>query len=661
MIKKISCALLTFSVCVTLAVTPQWTPEQSKRVLSAVMNPGKIILVSKKHPQSEADSMGISHYLKMPNEHIARFQLSWMLLTQANVDFSPFETANCPEASQVAYFHYLTKGKNPRLLGVLDTRYGQTISGNLSGFFRGYYATHYEDTADYIAAVSFFQNFFRWYSRSKSPLIGCFTDADLASVHTALGLFYQRQEGQQQLMEDHLKRAVELQPRTVSCLHNLADCYQLRQQPEEEAKYRRLVTTVEAQTGASPAHDGVSIHLQLPSGMTVPIQHVRARGADAERVVQKGMSLEESHRKLNEDPEFQGRFVRGVLQEYASFTPSRFAQLQDSACKLVIEINQVPGYKDQEQKLALMRINERLPVVTLDHDLMCSIGELFKKTARKHPSETSQLKQTIRSLITPLVEQDGSSFLSMSYLSGVEGLGEEVAFLYRQKMNIAPNIQIAFKLWKEVNGVAKERLVQLDSLHLELLGNLKAQQRPCEGVLRILQQKGIVENSALYKFWHTEWQKTWGKEQEEKRVASAKKAQEEHEEFWDAVLEGGSSALAAGTAKKTGAAVCHIDDDQPTVATVVAPRFNSHATFAEAERLAMANRYALPAGVNLELKVETASGGSGSIQILYERTSEGKTELARSRPHVHYRFNEQESKAILWQYHLLKEQFNKDC
>lgn len=113
------------------------------------------------------------------------------------------------------------------------------------------------------------------------------------------------------------------------------------------------------------------------------------------------------------------------------------------------------------------------------------------------------------------------------------------------------------------------------------------------------------------------------------------------------------------TGQKTGSASCARDDDdlQPA-ATAVAPGFDSHATFIEAERAAKTNGYALPVGINLELEVGTASGGSGSVQILYELTS-SRTELARYHPHMHYNFNAQESKAILWQYHLLQKQFKE--
>lgn len=641
MIKKISGTLLIFSVCATFAATPQWTPDQSKRVLSAVMNPGKITLVSKAHPQLEAVDMEISVYLKMPNQIMARFQLSLILLTQADVDFSPFEKTNCPEAAQIAYLHYLTKQKNPRLLEVLNSRYGKTITGNFSVFFRGYYATNYEDTADYIAAAPFFQSFLRWYSRSKSPLIGCFTDTDLASAHTALGLFYQRQEGQPKAMEDHLKKAVALQSGTASCLHNLADCYKLMNRTVEEAQYRQLATAAEQRTGASSAHNGVSMNLQLPSGRTVPIQHVRARGAEAKDIATAGMSSEEIHRRIDEDREFQARFSRGVLQEYAELTPAQFAKNPERESILVMEIKQVPVYADVEQKLALRRINDRLPVVTLDRDLMRYMGELFKSIIGKHPSEVSQLKRTIRLLVTPLVEKSDQGFLSMSYLSGVEGLGEEIAYLYRQKMNLAPHQAIAFKLWEEINGVEKDRIVTLDSLHRELLEKLQNDKRPCVEVLHTLKTNGVVEGSALYKFWHAEWQKTWGKEQEEQRVASAKKAQEDHAGFWAAVpVIPGSQATAGMT--RSGPASCALGEvDLQPAATAVAPGFDSHATFTEAERLAKINGYALPAGINLKLEVDTASGGSGSVQILYEITREIRTELARSRPHVHYDFNEQ--------------------
>lgn len=659
MIKKISCVLLTFSVCVICATTPQWTPDQSKRVLSAVTSTANIRLVSKKHPQSEADAMGISSLLKIPNLHIARFQLSCILLAQANVDCAPFEQSNCPEAAQIAYLHYCTKEKNPRLLEVLESRYKGNITNNCSGFFRGYYATKYADTADYIAAAPFFQSFLKWHLRSTSPFIGCFTDDDLARAHTALGLFYQRQENKQALMEDHLKRARALQPNRVYCLHNLADCYMLMNNTEEEARYRQLATDAEQRTGASAIRDGVSINLQLPSGGTFPFQHVRARGADAQRVEQKGISQTELQRRLDDNPELQARVLRGLLQEYVNLTPTQFAQTPDSHMTLKMEIQQVPYYDDENQKFALKRINDRLPLVALDRDLMCSMGELFKSIAGKHPSEVSQLKGTIRLLVTQLAAKGAAGSPSMSYLSGVEGLGEEVAYIYRQKMKVALDTPIACRMREDIDGVATYNAVFLDPLHRELLGELNKQQRPPAHVLRTLKQAGIVENSALYIFWQAEWQKTWGQEQEARRAASAKQEQVDHEEFWAAVPPVVNPSIVPGSTR-SGPAVCAPDgDDLPKSATAVAPGFDSHAVFTEAERAAKTNDYALPKNIGLELKVETASGGSGSVQILYERTNEKKRELARYRPHVHYNFNEQESKSILYQYYLLQKNFHE--
>lgn len=631
---------------------PQWTEERKTWLFNAITQPSQTMskLQSKKHPLTELQAMGIHEDDALLDSTQRRFSIATKFFEKITLAQLTALQSNekllhrsCPIETLLAYLETLTiKKKYSIIQTFLERRDLRLLSPALAGYMGSVYYRRSKE--EYLSAEPHYSCFLKWYETYKSSSIGqLFSDQQRAEAHTVVGLAFQRIPEKTILVEAHLRTACNLWE-SPSTAHNLADWLFARKIPGGEF-YKQRALELERQRGCAAPVSTMVAHIAFPSGESLPV------GVETteEKEVRKA-----AHQKIDTDPKFAAQMGLGLIKMHSSLSPQEFHDLPDAWNVFYWDVNlltQPNIVKAEDVAATLQRINQRLPVVNLDPEIVRELANLWPLFSRtEHGRAITSIHETLRQVIMSEATQKNRRSLTLAHVSTLPGLTEEVSFIYLQQLQQLSNPQrVAIKL--------DEKTIILNPLHV----NLHQTQPLPHNVLQILRRANISPESALYAYWKKQWDNRYGVEEARRYKAFMDELKTLH------LISLGQPAhqLTAGKGGRTGVRIDPTvgDDDDDTLQTSQSASYDPR-TIDEAWRRALDPTYAIPSDLapSLDLRVTSSSaGGSESKATLFQTNPDRtETELASFRPHRtharYYNADEVKMMTMLWNLHLLQNQ-----